>query len=99
MGCKGPETYHNCPTQKFNEKTSWPVASGHGCAGCSQPQFWDTMTPIYHRLPTVPGFGIESSADKIGAGVAIGTALAFGAHGVVSAFRKGDASEGAKEDK
>jgi hydrogenase small subunit len=99
MGCKGPETYHNCPTQKFNEKTSWPVASGHGCAGCSQPQFWDTMTPIYHRLPAVPGFGIESSADKIGAGVAAATAVAFAAHGVVSVFRKGDASEGAKEDK
>jgi hydrogenase small subunit len=99
MGCKGPETFHNCPTQKYNEKTSWPVASGHGCAGCSQPQFWDTMTPLYRRLPNVPGFGIENSADRIGLGVATGTALAFGAHGVVSALRKGDTSEGAKEDK
>ena len=99
MGCKGPETFHNCPTQKFNEKTSWPVASGHGCAGCSQPQFWDTMTPLYRRLPNVPGFGIESTADKIGIGIAAATAAAFAAHGVVSALRKGDTSEGAKEDK
>jgi len=99
MGCKGPETYHNCPTQKYNDKTSWPVASGHGCAGCSQPQFWDTMTPFYRRLPNVPGFGIESTADKIGLGTAVGTAAAFAAHGVVSAFRGGDDSTGAKEDK
>ena len=99
MGCKGPETYHNCPTQKYNDKTSWPVASGHGCAGCSQPQFWDTMTPFYRRLPNVPGFGIESTADKIGLGTAVGTAAAFAAHGVVSAFRGGDDSAGAKEDK
>jgi hydrogenase small subunit len=98
MGCKGPETYHNCPTQRYNEKTSWPVASGHGCVGCSQPQFWDTMTPFYKRLPNVPGFGIESSADKIGLGLAAATAVAFGAHGVISAFRHGDESEGAKED-
>jgi hydrogenase small subunit len=99
MGCKGPETFHNCPTQKYSEKTSWPVGAGHGCVGCSQPQFWDTMTPFYHRLPNVPGFGIESTADKIGIGIAVGTAAAFAAHGVVSALRNGDESEGAKEDK
>ena len=98
MGCKGPETYHNCPTQRYNDKTSWPVASGHGCAGCSQPMFWDAMTPFYKRLPNVPGFGIEATADKIGLGLAAGTAAAFAAHGVVSAFRHGDESEGAKED-
>lgn len=99
MGCKGPETFHNCPSQRYNEKTSWPVASGHGCAGCSEPQFWDTMTPFYKRLPNVPGFGIETTADKIGLGLAAATAAAFGTHGVISAFRHGDESEGAKEDK
>jgi hydrogenase small subunit len=98
MGCKGPETYHNCPAQKWNGKTSWPVGAGHGCVGCSEPLFWDTMTPFYRRLPNVPGFGIESTADKIGAGVAVATAAAFAAHGVVSAFRHGDESDGAKED-
>lgn len=98
MGCKGPETYHNCPSQKYNEKTSWPVAAGHGCVGCSEPRFWDTMTPFYKRLPNVPGFGIEATADKIGLGIAAGTAAAFAAHGVISAFRHGDESEGVKED-
>lgn len=98
MGCKGPETYHNCPTQKYNDKTSWPVGAGHGCAGCSEPQFWDTMTPLYKRLPNVPGFGIEATADKIGIGIAVATAAAFAAHGIISATRHGDESEGAKED-
>jgi len=98
MGCKGPETFHNCPTQRYNDKTSWPVAAGHGCAGCSQPMFWDSMTPLYKRLPNVPGFGIEATADKIGLGLAVGTAAAFGVHGVLSALRRGDDSEGAKED-
>ncbi|KAF0219643.1 MAG: hydrogenase small [Geobacteraceae bacterium] len=98
MGCKGPETFHNCPTQRYNEKTSWPVGAGHGCVGCSEPMFWDTMTPFYKRLPTVPGFGIESTADKIGAGLAVATAAAFAAHGVVSAFRHDDKSRGGKEE-
>jgi len=93
LGCKGPETFHNCPTVRYNEGTSWPVQAGHGCIGCSEPQFWDTMTPFYERLPNVPGFGIEATADKIGLGIAAATTVAFGAHGVASALRKGDDME------
>ncbi|MFA5515986.1 MAG: hydrogenase small subunit [Desulfuromonadales bacterium] len=96
LGCKGPETFHNCPTARYNEGTSWPVMAGHGCIGCSEPGFWDTMSPFYRRLPQVPGFGIEATADKIGLGLAAGTAVAFAAHGVASAFRRGDAMESGK---
>jgi len=99
LGCKGPETFHNCPTVRYNQGTSWPVMAGHGCIGCSEPQFWDAMTPFYRRLPKVPGFGIENTADKIGIGLAAATAVAFGAHGVLSAFRKGDAMESDKVKK
>lgn len=88
MGCKGPATFHNCPTQRYNEKTSWPIAAGHPCAGCSEPQFWDTMSPMYKRLPNVPGFGIEHTADKIGLGLVAGAGAAFAVHGVLNALRK-----------
>lgn len=40
VGCRGPETYNNCPTVKFNQY-NWPVQAGHPCFGCSQPDFWD----------------------------------------------------------
>lgn len=49
MGCRGPSTNANCSTIKFNAGTSWPVASGHGCVGCTQPRFWDTMVPFYQE--------------------------------------------------
>jgi len=87
MGCKGPETFHNCPTVRWNEGTSWPVGSGHGCIGCAEPRFWDKMSPFYRRLPKVPGFGIESTADKIGVGLAAATAAGLAAHGVVRALK------------
>ncbi len=87
MGCKGPETYHNCPTVRWNEGVNWPVGSGHGCIGCAAPNFWDTMTPFYRRLPKVPGFGIESTADKVGVGLAAATAAGLVAHGVVRAVK------------
>lgn len=41
VGCKGPYTFNNCPKTKFNSKTSWPVAAGHGCIACSERDFWD----------------------------------------------------------
>jgi len=87
MGCKGPETYKNCPVIRWNEGTNWPVGSGHGCIGCAAPRFWDTMTPFYKRLPKVPGFGIESTADKIGAGLAAVTAAGIAVHGIARAVK------------
>ena len=51
MGCKGPRTHHNCPEVGWNSGTSWPVGAGHGCIGCTEPNFWDTLSPIYAPLP------------------------------------------------
>src|SRR5581483_8028905 len=87
MGCKGPQTNYNCPRVGWNDGTSWPVKSGHGCIGCAGPRFWDTMDPFYNRLPNVPGFGADVTAGQVGLGITAATALAFGAHGVASAVR------------
>lgn len=46
LGCKGPVTYNNCPVVLFNE-TNWPVGAGSPCIGCSEPHFWDIMTPFF----------------------------------------------------
>jgi len=36
MGCKGAHSNLNCSLVKFNEGTSWPVQSGHGCFACGE---------------------------------------------------------------
>ncbi len=41
VGCKGPITYNSCATLKWNGGVSFPIQSGHGCLGCSEPDFWD----------------------------------------------------------
>jgi hydrogenase small subunit len=41
LGCKGPQTFNICPTQRWNLATSFPMHSGHGCLGCSEAAFWD----------------------------------------------------------
>ncbi len=40
------------------------------------------MSPFYKRLPSVPGFGVESTADKIGVGLAAATAAGLLIHGI-----------------
>jgi [NiFe] hydrogenase small subunit len=48
-GCKGKKTHNNCPSIKFNDGASFPMQAGHPCIGCSEPDFWDTMTPFYQK--------------------------------------------------
>lgn len=80
VGCKGPATFSPCPIFQWNTRTSWPIGAGHPCIGCTEPHFWDTMTPFYGRLPNVGGFPVESRADTIGAALAIGAAAGVAAH-------------------
>ena len=87
MGCKGPNTFNSCAVIKWNNSVSYPIQSGHGCIGCSEPNFWD-YEPLYSHIPYVHGIGIEATADKIGAGL---TAVALGgvlAHAVVTNIQK-----------
>ena len=87
MGCRGPSTYNSCGTIRWNGGVSFPIQSGHGCIGCSEANFWDNG-PFYQRLSNLPGFGIESTADQIGAAVLGATAAGAAAHAVMTNFRK-----------
>lgn len=84
VGCKGPATFSPCPITLWNTRTSWPIGAGHPCIGCTEPHFWDTMTPFYGRLPDVGGFGIESRVDLIGASLAAGAVAGVAAHAIAT---------------
>ena len=45
------------------------------------------MTPFYRRLPEVPGFGVESTVDKIGVAAVGLTAAGVAAHAIGSIVR------------
>jgi hydrogenase small subunit len=84
VGCKGPATFSPCPIFQWNTRTSWPIGAGHPCIGCTEPGFWDTMTPFYERLPHVAGLGIESTVDTIGAALAAGAVAGVTAHAIAT---------------
>ena len=87
MGCKGPVTYNSCGTIRWNGGVSFPIQAGHPCIGCSEANFWDNG-PFYQRLAGFPGFGIETTADKIGLTVGAATVAGAAAHAVLTNVRK-----------
>lgn len=88
VGCKGPATFSPCPIFQWNSGTDWPIGAGHPCIGCTEPYFWDSMTPFYDRLPGVAGFGVERTADEIGLGLAVGAAAGVGAHALATGVKR-----------
>ncbi|MCZ8130275.1 MAG: hydrogenase small subunit [Steroidobacteraceae bacterium] len=78
VGCKGPTTYNGCATYKWNLGASWPVESGHGCLGCSEPNFWDWQG-FYNPLSTTQWGGYAQIGAAAAAGAAAGAVAALAA--------------------
>jgi hydrogenase small subunit len=112
LGCKGPETYANCPAVLFGDvgPGAWPVGTGHPCFGCTEKGVGFTK-PIhalaeiktyapptaFPRVAEAKGEGMSAGAAAIVAG-AVGAAVGAGA---VAASRlgkdKGESSGGDAE--
>jgi hydrogenase small subunit len=76
LGCKGPVTYNSCATEKWNGGTSWPVESGHGCLGCSEPDFWDAGG--FYKALSMPASPLTLGKGAALVGAAAGVAVALG---------------------
>lgn len=108
LGCKGPETYNNCPTILYGDvgAGSWPVGTGHPCFGCSEkgvgfhaplhslakPKYLTPSTFFTEAYPGKP----ETSSDikALGAGTA---GVVIGAAGAAVLIGLGKKSEKSKE--
>jgi hydrogenase small subunit len=89
LGCKGPVTYNACATVKWNGGTSFPIQSGHGCLGCSEPDFWDKGS--FYRPLSVAHWGNAATLGGAAAvGVALGAAAALAARRRQDKIAKGD---------
>ena len=73
LGCKGPVTYNACATVKWNDGTSFPIESGHGCLGCSEPDFWDAGG--FYRALSLPAKPLKVATGAAMAGAAVGAAM------------------------
>lgn len=87
VGCKGPSTFSPCPIVQWNLKSGWPIGAGHPCIGCTERDFYDRFTPFYDKLPNIPGFGVEATAEKVGLGLTGAVAAGVAVHAGITAAR------------
>jgi hydrogenase small subunit len=112
LGCKGPETYANCPVIGFGDvgETSWPVGCGQPCIGCTEKgvgfakpihalaKLKNVEPPLFYPR-VVEGQGTMS----LGGAVLLAGVAGAAAGGVIALSRKlgreDDAARPKKEDK
>jgi hydrogenase small subunit len=91
LGCKGPETYANCPAVLFGDAGGgcWPVGTGHPCIGCTERGIgfekpihslaelkFVTSPAFYPHIVEEQGKGVSVAAAAVLAG---GVGIAIGA--------------------
>jgi hypothetical protein len=56
LGCKGPQTFADCPTRRWNSPApqtagvNWCIGARSPCFGCTEPNFPDGKSPFYIAL-------------------------------------------------
>lgn len=91
LGCKGPVTYNACAVLKWNEGTSFPIEAGHGCLGCSEPNFWDKGS-FYAPLSTATQLDATTLALGALAGAAVGVGAGYAGRSVQQKNREAAAA-------
>jgi len=83
LGCKGPETYANCPTLGFGDagEVSWPVGCGHPCIGCTEKGvgFAKPIHAVSKMLNVVPPQQYARIVEEQGRGATFASAAALAA--------------------
>jgi hydrogenase small subunit len=105
MGCKGPETFTQCPVTRWNDRQSWCVEAGSPCIGCGGYNWVDENAPFLGRFRRVGlgsgphGAGYDPAGIATIAGSAVVGVAALHAAGAAIAGRLGKdvATESAKE--
>ena len=96
VGCKGPQTFTQCPVTRWNRSVSWCVNSGAPCIGCGGLNWVDNNAPFFKRLSSMQfgdtlGLGNvqPGSVAAVVGGVAAAALVAHGL-GMKAAGRVGD---------
>ncbi len=85
LGCKGPETYANCPSIQFGDAGtgSWPVGCGHPCIGCTEQGvgFARPIHALANLLTVTPPTQFARTAEEQGTGSTLATVATVAAVG------------------
>ncbi len=79
-GCKGPWSNQDCWKRLWNSRTNYCIQANHPCMACSEPEFYESFSPLYERqfdveLPGIGRVDIDKVIATIGGAVAAGVGL------------------------
>jgi hydrogenase small subunit len=79
-GCKGPWANQDCWKRLWNGRTNYCIKANIPCVACSEPEFYESVSPMYQRQfdIEIPGIGrvdIDKVMGTIGGVVAAGVGL------------------------
>ncbi len=79
-GCKGPWAFQDCWKRLWNQRTNYCIKANHPCMACSEPEFYESVSPMYKRqfdaeLPGIGRVDIDKVMATIGGAVAAGVGL------------------------
>jgi len=85
LGCKGPETYANCPVIEFGDVGggAWPVGVGGPCFGCTEKGVGFTK-PLHEQAEVITLLWLHDGGDRVQKAVALAgrSTDLYPAHGV-----------------
>jgi hydrogenase small subunit len=88
LGCKGPETWANCPQILFGDAGvgTWPVGTGHPCIGCTEKGigFTKPIHALAELLTVTPPTQFARPAEPQGEGITPATAAVIAVMGGVA---------------
>jgi len=84
VGCKGPQTFTQCPVTRWNRSVSWCVHSGSPCIGCGGLSWVDNNAPFFKRLSSMQVGGDVGNVQPGTIGAIVGGVAVVGlvAHGL-----------------
>jgi hydrogenase small subunit len=62
-GCKGPQTYSDCPVRRWNDGLNFCIDCSAGCMGCAEPTFYSEMSPLFSEAS---GYLRRFKSEKFG---------------------------------
>jgi hydrogenase small subunit len=103
-GCKGPWANQDCWKRLWNNRTNYCIKANIPCVACSEPEFYEAVSPMFERQFDVnlPGIG-RTDIDKVMAAIAGITAAGVGTDMLVSRlagrWKNGDEAEEKEAEK
>jgi len=79
-GCKGPWANQDCWKRRWNQRTNYCIRAGIPCVACSNPEFYESVSPMYKRqfdteLPGIGRVDLDKVMAVVGGAVAAGVGL------------------------